>query len=415
MLVKKISIILYIQLIILLMIVIEYFYFYQQNGTMTESSIEILKYELLFIYIWTIVSAKQFLPWKHLYFLFLLTMGIFQYNRIFLDILGLYHFNYESRWGYFYFPTWTSVELLLLFILGLSLIHMGLLLANYFFKEIKNHHNSLEYSDRLFQIGKLLFWISFPLFTYKLMIQVQYIAINGYLTAYTDLKSLHYPAITKGTGTLLTIGYSFILASIPRQKSFLLYSFFFLVSMIGIMLQGARGSFIVSFLFMIWYFYKFYVPKDRDINIKIISIVGVLFIILSQAIFAIRLGYSFNLGDISKNFIHFFSQQGTSILVPFNMIYYKNDFIREGLPYVLDPLLHLGTMSFSQTEESLHNLNSLAHHISYYINPHKYLNGEGMGSSYIGLLYDLPLIFELFSYIFIGYFIAYFDKFIDDR
>jgi len=408
MFVKKNIMIIYFQIIILIMCVIEYFYFFSLTDTMSEFSVEFLKYELLFIYIWTIITANFFLPWKHIYFFFLLSMGIFQFNRIFLDILELYNFEYASKWGYFYFPTWTSVELLMLFIFALSLIHLGALVAIYF---LKDDSKKLFYSERLFQIGRTVFFLAYPLFMYKLIMQVKYILKNGYLSVYTEaFKHLDYPIWTKGSGTLLVVGFSFILASRVNKKSFLFYSFLFLISQMAIMLQGARGGLIVSFMIIVWYYYKFYMVKD--INIKKIFFLGMGIILLAQIITISRSGSNFEINNFSKIFLLFFQEQGTSIQVPFYMIYYKEQFINNGLPYIFDPLIRIGVLSPAQTVDSLLNYNSLANHLTYFLNSKAYFRGEGTGESFISEVYELPLLLMVFLFFILGYFIIYFDKFV---
>ncbi len=380
---------------------------YSYLTEVSEVRVGSLKYLLLSSVIWTVYSSKAYLKWTSAYLLFLFTMCIFLFNRVFLDIFGLYEFEFASRFGGFNLPLSTQEALLIYFILSIHLIHLGAILAL-----IKNKN---KYTTSIIDLrntswekfGILLYIPAIISFSAKLAIQLKVISSQGYLAAYTTLKTISYPWWTAGSGTLLLIGYSLLIASSPTKKRFFLYSLFFLLAQFAVLLKGARGGFVITLMFIIWYYYKFYAPKD--IKITKAALISLPIIILSQIIVVTRIGGDFEFVDLKETIILFFSQQGVSMLVPGYMIYYKDQFIREGLPYILSPLTNLGSFSPAQTHNTVEKYNMLGHDLSYFLSPTAYLNGEGIAGSFLGELYDLPIILIPPILCLLGYFIITYD------
>jgi hypothetical protein len=158
-----------------------------------------------------------------------------------------------------------------------------------------------------------------------------------------------------------------------------------------------------------WYYYRFY--SNKDISVKKISIIAVAVIFLAQYMVVIRSGNEFDIESINDIFLLFFAQQGVSVLVPGYMVYYKEKFIREGLPYIMAPLSSLGSYAPAQSVETVNKFNMLGHDLSYFLNAKYYLRGEGIAGCFIGELYDLPVLMMPVLLILLGYFIIhYHDK-----
>lgn len=391
-----------IQIILILLLSIELFIF---NVFKAEQIfVEILKYELLIIYIYSILSIKKYFKWTNLYLIFLLTLGAFIFSRIFLDILGMYNFYWANKWRDFFFPLNTQITTLTLLIISLLFIQLGVLLS-YFRK--REERDELKTYPALERLSIFLFFLSSPGIFIKYIIQLKFILQNGYMAVYNGaLANLKYPFWTFGSGTLMEISYCLFLSSKPNKKKFLIIStLFFLLKIIDV-LKGGRSKLFLPILFIAWFYYQFY--STSTIKFKKIIIYSFLGIIVSQFILKFRDSNNVII-DNGESFITiFFAQQGISLLVLSYMIFYKSSFINNGLPYILYPLTIFSSTG-GQSHDFIKHTISLGHKLTYFLSPQGYLQGQGIGSSYLGELYDLGLIGFVFGSLVIGIFISYYE------
>lgn len=409
---KKINIsFILLWIMLLVFIVLEYILFDYKVLQIDSDSIYFLKFELLVVYVLVIFTTKQRIMWKNIYFFYLLGMGIFLFGRIFLDIFHLSPspFNYATKWCYFYFSNTDSVKLLFLFIFTLIIVNIGFLFRLY--SVDSSIKTQLQFSPKLYIVGVMFFLIGLPIFLFKLYFIILYSWRYGYDATYVG-QGLQLPFWTKGAGTITLIAYSFILGSLPSRRAFFFFSFLFIISQIGVLLEGARGGFVITLMIIIWYYYNVY--SYKDILLKKFSILALFIIILSQITVTIRAGENFTNYNILSFFTNFIYAQGTSIQVPFWLIAEPKTH-SVGIPYILYPLISLGVLSPSQNLDTLHTYNILGHHLTYFISPKAYLSGEGTGSSFVAQLYDLPRILMILLLFFLGYFIAFFNKIIKQK
>ena len=114
---KIISILLKIRTDIFIQFIFICLYFFQlllfslEDG-INQLEIDIIQYELLVFYLYVLIYAYKKMGAFSLYSLFLYTMFIFIYGRIFLDILGLFDWYWANKWMDFYFPLSTQYEIL---------------------------------------------------------------------------------------------------------------------------------------------------------------------------------------------------------------------------------------------------------------------------------------------------------------
>jgi len=371
----------------------------------TQVIINILKFELLFLYIYVLKTAKTHLQWTSIYMFFLFFLGVFEFSRVFLDILGLYHFEWANKFKDFYFPKKTQVQILSYLILSLAFIHLGFYFS--FFKK-RNIRSELKPELKLGKIALILFIISFPGIFVKYLIQFKFILKNGYVAVYNgELNHLTYPIWTYGAGTLMVISFCIFLASKPTKRKFLIVSALFFLLKTADVLKGGRSKLFLPIIFIVWYYFMFY--SDKKLKIWKIVVFVILGIAISQFILLSRNSNNVAYGSDILFIKLFFAQQGISLLVLGYMIYYKNSFVHHGLPYILYPLTVWGKLK-GQTYEFVQHTLSLGHKLTYFLSPPAYLSGQGIGSSYLGELYDLGIVgFVLGSFI-IGYFIIYFES-----
>ena len=90
-----------------------------------------------------------------------------------------------------------------------------------------------------------LFIVALPALAYTLFIQLKVILQAGYEAYYTGiLKGVDYPFFTKGSGTIMTIGFLIFLISIPSKRKFLTISSLYLMVKLLDSFKGARAIFL---------------------------------------------------------------------------------------------------------------------------------------------------------------------------
>lgn len=366
-------------------------------------SMKFLEAVLLIIYIYTILTAKMYLSWLNSYMIFLYTLFLFNFTRVFLDVIGHKTFGWATKFANYYFYYSIRNEILEIFILLLLFTHLGFAVS--ILNESELHQKvKLESKPFFTQTGIILFLISLPGITAKMLIQLRLILQVGYEAYYTGvLKTIDYPFFTKGSGTVMTIGFLIFLISIPSKKKFISISSLYLLVKLIDSLKGARSVFLTQLLFIMWYYYKVYGTK---IKIGTVIKLGAFTMIFSQILVSVRSKKVFSL-DLINGILDFLHSQGVSYLVLGYLVQFKS-YIHESRTY---PYILQGLFGFApQSAETLKNTNSLADRLTYYLNPGAYLRGEGIGSNYIAEFYDLGYIWLIIGSIILGYAVIKYEK-----
>jgi len=244
------------------MFVIAFVLFLKSVVTFPNDALEMkfLECLLMGVYIYTFFTAKIYLEWLNSYMIFLYTLFLFNFTRIFLDIVNYKEFGWATKFANFYFYYDVRNEIITVFLLVLLFTHLGFFIgiSNEKISEIRSSI-TLE-SRRMFtDIGMALFIISLPALAYKMFIQLRVILHAGYEAYYTGiLKGVDYPAFTKGSGTVMTIGFLIFLISIPSKRKFLTISSLYLMVKLLDSFKGARAIFLTQLLFIMWYYAKVY-------------------------------------------------------------------------------------------------------------------------------------------------------------
>lgn len=398
---KIISILLKIRTDIFIQFIFICLYFFQlllfslEDG-INQLEIDIIQYELLVFYLYVLIYAYKKMGAFSLYSLFLYTMFIFIYGRIFLDILGLFDWYWANKWMDFYFPLSTQYEILNLLLISLLFVHLGFLIGKGEKIITKNH---IAHNEKLEKISLFFFYCSIPGTFAKYLIELKTILSYGYLAVFDGtLSNISYPIWTAGSGTLLISSYATFLASRPSKRKFWIITtvFFFLCAFN--MMKGSRSKLFVPLMFLLWYYYEFYAKKH--IAFYKLLLVGICCIVGSQLMLMSRdIGLQV---EMSTMWSLFFIQQGVSLLVLGYMVYFKHTFINHGLPYIFAPLLFWET-GYGQTSETINLTHRLAYKLTYFISPEAYVAGEGLGSSFLGEFYDLGYIAFVIMSCILGY------------
>ena len=246
-----------------------------------------LEYLLMLIYIYVFFTAKSYLAWLNSYMIFLYTTFLFNFTRIFLDIVNYREFGWATKFANFYFFYDVRHEIIDVFIIVLLSTHLGFILGIYNETEEKLKSGITLKSNKLYtDVGMFLFLISYPSLAYKMLIQLRIILRAGYEAYYTGiLKGVEYPFFTRGSGTIMTIGFLIFLISIPTKKKFLIFSSLYLMVKLLDSFKGARAIFLTQLLFIMWYYTKVYSIK---IKLKTMVKLASFTVIFSQILVSVR-------------------------------------------------------------------------------------------------------------------------------
>ena len=371
------------------------------------AEIKFLEILLMMVYIYTFVTGKIYLDWLNSYMVFLYTLFLFNFTRIFLDIVGYREFGWATKFANYYFFNDVRIEIINVFIIVLLFTHLGFFIGiiNEKEEELKSRitlKNRKIYTD----FGMFLFIVALPALAYKMFIQLKVILQAGYEAYYTGiLKGVDYPFFTKGSGTIMTIGFLIFLISIPSKKKFLTVSSLYLMVKLLDSFKGARAIFLTQLLFIMWYYAKVYGIKIKAKTMA--KLVGFT-VLFSQILVSIRSKKVFSL-DLINSVYNFLFSQGVSYLVLGYTIDLKSKIVGSGsYPYILQ-----GIFGFKpQSAEALNMTNSLADKLTYALNPLAYMKGEGIGSNYIAEMYDLGYIWIIVISILLGFMIIKYEKYV---
>ncbi|EEY35669.1 O-antigen polysaccharide polymerase Wzy family protein [Pseudoleptotrichia goodfellowii] len=366
-----------------------------------------LEYLLMGVYIYTFFTAKIYSDWLNSYMIFLYTLFLFNFTRVFLDIVGYKEFGWATKFANYYFFYDVRIEIINVFLLVLLFTHLGFFIGiiNETESEMKSRvtlKNRKIYTD----FGMFLFIIALPALAYKMFIQLRIILQAGYEAYYTGiLKGVDYPFFTKGSGTIMTIGFLIFLISVPSKKKFLTVSSLYLMVKLLDSFKGARAIFLTQLLFIMWYYAKVYGIK---IKMKTMGKLVGFTVIFSQLLVSVRSKKVFSL-DLINTVYNFLFSQGVSYLVLGYTIDFKSRIVGQG-PY---PYVFQGIFGFKpQSLETLTTTNSLADKLTYLLNPTAYLKGEGIGSNYIAEMYDLGYLWIIIISVLLGIFIVKYEKYV---
>lgn len=372
-----------------------------------KSGMKFMEYLLIAVYVYTFLTAKIYLDWLNSYMIFLYTLFLFNFTRVFLDIVNFREFGWATKFANYYFFYDVRNEILTVLLLVLLFTHFGFVIgiSNEDVIELKSGI-ILKSKEIYANVGIFLFLISLPALSYKMFIQLRVILKAGYEAYYTGiLKGVDYPFFTKGSGTVMTIGFLIFLISIPKKRSFLAVSSLYLMVKLLDSFKGARAIFLTQLLFIMWYYAKVY-----GIRIKfktMVKLVGFT-VIFSQILVSVRSRKIFSL-DLVNSVYDFLFSQGVSYLVLGYTVDYKSKIVGHGMyPYIFQ-----GIFGFRpQSMETLAATNSLADRLTYLLNSAAYLKGEGIGSNYIAEMYDLGYFWLIALSLLLGILIIKYEKYV---
>lgn len=344
----------------------------------------ILKIEWFLLYIYALTLSIKYSGMISIYSIFLILSFTFNYSRIFLDLFTSYNIKYTDLFSRIILSMDTLNNLMLL-IINFLLFSLLAFLIFYKQKPIRLKTNKL-----FINLGKRgIIFLFIPLIFIYLN-ELQYVWKHGYISLFNGDLAKHSSILSVILPRLIFFSFLLFLAGIPEKKVFLKYSYIYLIILFMDALKGQRGEFLVTVIFILWYYHTIYNIK---FNIKKSFFIFIGILLFSQLLLLIRSNMEVNLLDIPYEF---FRLNGISINVTAYLIEGGEDLESKGIPYLFSPIYDYFYRIFvdrdifyaSPSVELLSVSNNLSRHTMYYINSTAYFNGNGTGSSYLAEIYD---------------------------
>lgn len=287
-------------------------------------------------------------------------------------------------------------------LLLISLVSFGIGFIIYTRKPKKEVQQSTNWVKSIQYVSKLVFYFSILFLLISIADTAFYVLKNGYLSYYTSY-SRRVPYLVSKIGDMSVVAFWIFMATLPKRTECRLAIALYLLQLAATLFTGQRYPFVSGLLVLFIYFnYRNTVCKidekkwvDSKILIGCIILSPVL-IALLNTINQVRFG---SLGQgIDNHFLsNFFYQQGVSINVikrsikfgeqlPDGKLFSLSNFFTALEGNLISRKLGMVSYSGNTVEHALYG-NSLAHSLSYVVLGKEYLQGAGLGSSYIAEVY----------------------------
>ena len=362
------------------------------------SNYVLFSYYLIFSFIYISVVSFKVFSLASAFNLFLFGYFMFQISALFVSLDTLLERKLMNN--LFLFSEEQMNNTLCANAIILNAMFLGCLMSIVYvpIKDSASRINLIN-SERLQSWGYLLFWIALPFTLLKFFLEIELVLTEGYYAYYTS--SLSIPFFISISRFIFEIGFFLFLASLPPKKKFLTASKVYILVMCLFFLVGVRNRVILSLLFVLWFYYRFYSKRSPKILfLLIVSIVSVALLLLVQLV---RQAGVFLLADDRSIFSYFFYAQSTNFYILPLFQYYD---LHSEIPFVFAPFFYLDTGYYDPNGIS----NWLGNAVAYRISPDEFREGHGLGSSFIAELYDLGIVFMSLVSICLGFLIGWFER-----
>lgn len=342
---------------------------------------------LSFVLIFTISITVSSLV--SVYSLFLITSFVFNYGRFFLELITSYHFNVTDLFHHVEILSSEKIELLQLIISYLLFSFLAFVIF-YKGKTLK-----LEFDSRKYNAARLIMLVILAPLTYNYIIELKYIVTNGYLSLFTgEMRTNTNSILPAILPRIMMFAYFLLLSAMPSKDQFIKYSLLFMAVLFVDALKGQRGEFLLTMIFMVWFYCNFY---SRKLNYKLIVFLFLFTLVFSEAISSIRKGDNISFNGIINAPFTFIESNGLSVNIPLYLIKYEKELESKSVPYFFAPINDYFYRVFvdrdvyyrGPSSELLEVSNYLSFHVINFVNTDSYYQGYGTGTSYLAELYDL--------------------------
>ena len=382
-------------------------------GTVYANSLNPIMFGFVIFYVYTMLFSIRFFGLLSLYCIFLYTSAFFIYDCFFFTLFFDENFLLQTFPVRLRFDEKVGFIFIIVCFVSVYVMHISYCLID---KKRYKRINVLTRNNDLNKFGKFLMLVFFVPVIVKLMIQFNYVRIHGYLSIYRGgLEEISYPFWTAGSFIFFISGYCLFLASGPYKKEYLVFSIMCFFVYFANSLKGQRGGFLAVLLYLIYYYTKHFNVKLR---LKKILLMGVFFIAFILILGNLRNSYGGNKKNNTKiNTKELIGKtlytQTTTRAVPMHVI--KGGLKYHNYPFIFSsftkPFLRYKYPSESgQTDLIAQKYNKSTAVITYNVSRAAYLNGNGLGSSFIAEAYDC---FGFFGLIVFSVILSWFFVFCD--
>lgn len=260
-----------------------------------------------------------------------------------------------------------------------------------------------DYTNRIRKLAKkAVYFCAF--FTFLTIVEkIYYVGANGYEELYLSYQS-HFPSIFKKFVNVYTLVFYLFLGTLPAKKEAIPIIIVYIALGALSLLTGARSEFVLNCILVITYMFlrnkfspdDFWIDRKGKIALLVTvpAICALMFLVM-----LLRGGRTSEGYGIASMFVDFFFQQGSSMQVV-GLTYDAQSQIPDGKFYSFGALIDNFNHNFifelfgiakvyrSQTAEYAIYGHSLANYLTYTFQTQRFLNGGGMGSSYIAEVWN---------------------------
>lgn len=354
----------------------------------------------VFIYIWIFFSTyKLGFNFAHPYFLFLFSfLGFILWNNV-TTLLGITNFWENVYIGEFFFKDpIIQKKTYLLMSYSMCFFHLGAIIAAILWGTTLKDC-PLDYQTpkiRFFQhVCKHLYWLSVPLYILYISFFVYAVLTQGYFVLYGN-DQIQSPALLGLSDDISrSLFWMYVLTKPSQKDSKYIFISYLIITLLSLGM-GSRGLTFCELLALL----SLRLYWGYPINFKKIIIIGSALIILSPIIYFVRLK---NDVRIDQNFVtELVGQQGLPLISIAATLHYEDELPKNKHMYLFGPIIEFGQsitnrigLTNIKMEDNINNLVRLPQVISYKFDSNSFLDGWGMGDSFIGEFYTFGGIIGL--------------------
>ncbi|MFT4444586.1 O-antigen polysaccharide polymerase Wzy family protein [Parvimonas sp. G1967] len=364
--------------------------------------LDILLFTLLSFFVSLIIFCFTDIKYYIIHLFFYITIFIFLVSRPTIDYLRDYSFNTYQKDAYVFSFIIVMISLFGLFIGG---ILSKALLKTKNKKNTDVKSNKIEKSIWLKNvriISLAVYVLTYPFYTLRLIERLIFKLNTSYYIYYASFKS-NLPYFTYILSVFTVYSMCIYLASKPNKRNATIVLISNLFANAIYLVIGTRNPFILTLIFSFIYYF---IRGQEDIKNKWIGVKEKILIYTSLPIIIVGMGLlnyvrdnvevsNFKLFDIFVDFIY---KQGTSFgVLARGFLYNSNIAVRSFTNFTFGPIIEyfthgnfgkllFDTKPFTATTNSIElaiKSNSYAHNISYIAIKDDYLQGHGLGSSFM--------------------------------
>lgn len=362
---------------------------------------------------------------------FLITFFVFLMGRQMLEVFGLHKVEIS-------FPNDIQNKAELTLLISLIGLFLGYVISGYIkcskikihIKKKKNNKNNVLI-PYIRKVSNICFRITYFFAVLKVLEAAVYVSSAGYLSTYTSYSS-KLPYIVQKLAEVSPILMFVYLGTLPSKKECKINIFLYGTYLLLTLTTGRRYECIGGLLLIVVY----YALRDKNIKIHnekwigkkeilFISFGAIGIIIVANIIGTSRFGIN-SYKATNGYLLDFIYQQGVSIGVIKRYMEYGSNLPKGKLYFIGSTLSVLARSPIGRlfniplyggnTVENAMNGFSFAHALSYLVMDKQYLNGNGMGSSYIAeIMYSFGYTGIFIANIFYGVILRNFFRFKEDK